>query len=125
MPELPELEVVSEVLRRRVVGQTINADLARRGKFLKFTLKPTDLFLVINPKLTGRLQLASPTDKRMPKTHVVFALTSGDELRYVDMKRMGQLYLTRDPDEIPDYVRMGPEPFDVSLDEFRARIKPF
>ena len=163
MPELPELEVVREVLQRRVVGQTIMGvevfppggpivvrDLThagftetltgatftrvvRRGKFLVFSLSVQDtgeaplrpLSLVLNPKLTGRLQIASPAEKRHAKTHVVFMLSGGGQLRYVDQKRMGQLYLTRDLAEVPDYAGMGPEPFDISLEEFRARLKPY
>jgi formamidopyrimidine-DNA glycosylase len=157
MPELPELEVVRDVLKRRVVGQTIAkvdvrlpggsivvrdlthagfgsslagatiAVVARQGKFLIFALKSKTgaLFLVINPKLTGRLQLAATTDKRMPRTHVEITFTDGRQLRYIDQKQMGQLYLTRDMDLVPDYSDMGPEPFDVSLEEFRERLKPY
>ena len=157
MPELPELEVVCEVLRRRVVGQTIDAvtliqpgaaivvrDLtasqfdvaltgatieavARRGKFLIFSLakQGTSNYLALNPKLTGRLQLAAPKDKKLPKTHLIFSLSGGGDLRYVDQKTMGQLYHTHDLAQIPDYTSLGPEPFDVSLDEFRERLKPY
>ena len=153
MPELPELEVVREVLQRRVVGTTIErvesvppggaivvrdlthgdfgaaltgaaiSAIARRGKFLVFSLPP--LYLVLNPKLTGRLQLAARSGKRMAKTHLVLALSNGAELRYVDQKTMGQLYLTRDLDTVPDFAGLGPEPFDVSRDEFRARLHPY
>jgi formamidopyrimidine-DNA glycosylase len=159
MPELPELEVVCEVLQRRVVGQTVTAvevtpaggpivvrdlthggfehtltgatfvQVARRGKFLLFALDTATsagpLYLVINPKLTGHLQLAAPGDKRHAKTHVVFTLSSGRQLRYVDPKTMGQLYLTRTLDPIPDYAGLGPEPFAISPDEFRERLRPF
>lgn len=157
MPELPELEIVREVLQRRVVGHTIDgvqlisggtaiivrdltqrgfdqsligatiAAVARRGKFLVFSIKPVDrsLYLVLNPKLTGRLQLAQPNDKRLPKTHLAFSLSSGDELRYVDQRTMGQLYLTDDLSQVPDYLGLGPEPFEISLDEFRDRLKPY
>ncbi len=157
MPELPELEVVQEVLRRRVVACTIEAvrifpaggaivlrdltrlgfeealigktiaNVTRRGKFLLFTLAPADLVLVLalNPKLTGRLQLAAPSDKLRAKTCVIFSLSSGDELRYFDQKRMGQLYLTHDLEQVPDYAGMGPEPFDLSLEEFRQRLRPY
>ena len=159
MPELPELEVVKEVLQRRVVGQTIErvqsigggsaiivrsltqqrleeavtgaqiAAIERRGKFLIFTLDPavqdSRLYLAINPKLTGRLQLAQPTEKRLPKTHLIFSLSSGDQLRYVDQRTMGQLYLAADLSQVPDYATLGPEPFDVSLEEFRERLKPY
>ena len=159
MPELPELEVVKEVLRRCVVDQTIEgvqaigggsailvrsltqqrleealtgariAAIDRRGKFLIFTLDPvvqeSRLFLVINLKLTGRLQLAQPKDKKLPKTHLIFSLSSGDQLRYVDQRTMGQLYLAADPAQVPDYATLGPEPFAVSLEEFRERLKSY
>jgi formamidopyrimidine-DNA glycosylase len=154
MPELPELEVVKEVLQRRVVGRSIEAvridpkggplvirDLThrgfeqtligasikavtRRGKFLLFSIDPP-VYLVLNPKLTGRLQLAVPDQKCMPKTHIVFSLSGGDELRYVDQKTMGQVYLTDDLNQVNDYPGRGPEPFDIILDQFRERLKPF
>ncbi|MEW5717669.1 MAG: DNA-formamidopyrimidine glycosylase family protein [Chloroflexota bacterium] len=153
MPELPELQVVKEVLQRRVVGTTIEhvevvppggaivvrdlthsdfaaaltgamiSAVARRGKFLVFAFSA--LYLVLNPKLAGRLQLAARGDKRMGKTHLILALSSGDELRYVDQKMMGQLYLTRDLNVVPDFAGLGPEPFDISLDEFRARLQKY
>ncbi len=157
MPELPELEVVCEVLDRRVVGQAIHAvtvippggiivvrdlthagfsavltgaaieSVRRRGKFLVFICQTSDapVFLVLNPKLTGRLQLAASGQKRHAKTHVVFKLSGGGELRYYDQKQMGQLYLTRDLEAIPDFAGMGPEALEISLDEFRARLKPY
>jgi formamidopyrimidine-DNA glycosylase len=154
MPELPELEVVKEVLQRRIVGRSIEAikiepkggaiiirdlthrgfeqtllnstikDATRRGKFLLFSIEPL-VHLVLNPKLTGRLQLAAPNQKRMPKTHIVFLLSNGDELRYVDQKTMGQVYLTDDLNQVTDYSGLGPEPFDITLDQFRDRLKPY
>jgi len=157
MPELPELEVVREVLQRRIVGQAITAvevippgglivarDLthagfeaaltgatiaavARRGKYIVFTLQAalTPLFLVLNPKLTGRLQLAGPAEKRKARTWAIFALSGGGQLRYLDQKQMGQLYLTQDLALIPDYAAMGPEALEISLEEFRQRLKPY
>src|SRR5512135_2825695 len=102
MPELPELEVVCDVLQRRVLGMTITGvtmlagsaivvrdlthrgfvatctgaqitSIARRGKFIIFGLATAAhlTFLVLNPKLTGRLQLAVPPAKRLAKTHVI------------------------------------------------------
>jgi formamidopyrimidine-DNA glycosylase len=83
------------------------------------------MYLAINPKLTGRLQLTSPQDKKMPKTHLIFSLSGGVELRYVDQKTMGQLYLTPDLAQVPDYASLGPEPFDVSLEQFRERLRHY
>ena len=157
MPELPELEVVRDVLMHRVAGTTINhvnvlppggaviirdltnlgfaesltgaaiTTIARRGKFLLFSLErdTTTFYLVINPKLSGRLQLALPNDKRMPKTHILFALSSGDELRYVDQKQMGQVYLTHDVEVVPEFSGMGPEALEISREEFREQLKKF
>ncbi len=157
MPELPELEVVREVLARRVVGRRVEAvevrppggplvvrDLThegvvealtgatvshinRRGKFLIFQFD-SPLYMVINPKLSGRLQLATPGEKRQAKTHLVLTLSGGEELRYLDQKTMGQVYLTRLPPEragIPDFAELGPEPLSVSRAEFHALLKPF
>lgn len=154
MPELPELEVVRDVLQKRVVGKKITRvelvqpvaamvvrdltghgfvetlmdatieNVTRRGKFLTFDFdKPAKL--VLNPKLTGRLQLAAPKDKRHKKTAVVFTLTNGTELRYYDDKAMGQLYLTDDVNRVPDFAGMGPEPFEISREQFRERLHPY
>ncbi len=157
MPELPELEVVREVLQRRVVGQTISsveilppggpivvrdlthtgfgaaltgrtiASITRRGKYLLITLRngAPELFLAINPKLSGRLQLAAAADKRHARTHLVFLMENGEELRYVDQKQMGQLYLTANLELVPEYAGLGPEPLEISPAEFRDRLKKF
>lgn len=158
MPELPELEVVCEVLQRRVIDQTIDrvevaarggpivvrdlthdgfeqtltgatfVGIGRRGKFLVLTLdapRADSLYLVINSKLTGRLQLAERGDKRHAKTHVIFSFSNDRQLRYIDQKTMGQLYLTRTLDNVPGYSGLGPEALAISLEEFRARLRPY
>jgi len=165
MPELPELDIVCEVLERRVIGWTVTGveivqpggaivvrDLAaasagpltttavglrlksvrRRGKFLVFGLRSEPEYrLVINPKLSGRLQLAQPGDKRRKDTCLVLTLTapggaeSALELRYFDPKTMGQIYATGDPARVPDFAEMGPEALEISLEEFKQRLRPF
>jgi formamidopyrimidine-DNA glycosylase len=81
--------------------------------------------LVINPKLTGRLQLAAPGTKRYKKTAVALTLADGTELRYFDDRAMGQVYLTDDVERVPEFAGMGPEPFDVTREQFRERLKPY
>lgn len=158
MPELPELEIVGEVLRRRVVGQAVAAvevlppggaivvrdltgggvaaltgatfsDAVRRDQFIYLTLQRPDeltpLYLVVNPKLMGRLQLAAPQEKRHAKTHLVITLANDEQLRYFDAKTMGQVYLTPALERVPGYAELGPEPLGLTLDEFRARLRPF
>jgi formamidopyrimidine-DNA glycosylase len=156
MPELPELEIVKEVLRRLVIGCRIRQvsfsgkggpivardligagfreglqgaviqAIERRGKFLLFGLDPQPRSLVVNPKLTGRLQLSPPGGKRAGPVHVTLHLEGDErELRYVDQKRMGQLYLTDDLSKVPTFDQLGPEPLDVSPDDFGKRLRRF
>ena len=113
-----------------LTGATAGA-MRRRGKHLILEFRTSGdsaLYLIINPKLTGRLQLAAPGEKRMVKTCFALGLDDGTELRYVDQKLMGQAYLSPLPPErapIPDFAGLGPEPFDVTLEGFIGCLKPF
>ena len=156
MPELPELEVVCEVLERRILGRTIQrvslapkggplvvrdltargfaatltgqsfARVGRRGKFLVFTLQPNGLFLAINPKLTGRLQLCPPGEKRAGPLHLTLHFDDPPtELRYVDAKTMGQVYVTEATASVPTFNEMGPDALSIAADDFAARLRGF
>ena len=156
MPELPELEVVRDVLQRRIGGRQItevtlspkgapivardltgggfreelmgrSIDLVqRRGKFLLFELSPSPLILAVNPKLTGRFQLCQPAAKKAGPVHVTFHFEEPlEELRYVDQKRMGQLYLTDDLSRVPTFNEMGPDALELSPQVFRDRLRRF
>lgn len=164
MPELPELEIVRDVLGKRVGGKTIErvelvqpgaalvvrdltgrgfaktltgttiTGVSRRGKFIILELARlgaapgSDVLqsnLVINPKLTGRLQLASGEVKRYKKTAMVLTLDNAAELRYYDDKAMGQLYLTDHVERVPEFEGMGPEPFDITRAQFRERLRQY
>jgi formamidopyrimidine-DNA glycosylase len=151
MPELPDLEIIREVLEPRLTGARIDgaevvrplvvrditalgfeeglrgkavAGLSRRGKLLLLSLDG-GLSLAINCKLAGRLQYAWPNERRLAKTHVVIQLSDGHELRYSDQRTMGQIYLTARLEDIPGWLDTGPEPLDLSLAEFRDRLNPF
>ena len=156
MPELPELEVVHEVLTRRLGGRRIEAvtlapkgaavvvrdltgagfatsltgatlgDVRRRGKFLLFDFPRAPFTLAANPKLVGRFQLCAPGEKKAGPVHVTLTFAAPDEqLRYVDSKQMGQLYLTRDTRLIPTFDEMGPDALEISQEDFRRRLKSF
>jgi len=160
VPELPELEIVRDVLRRRLVGRRITEvslspkggpivardltghgfregltgrsieSVQRRGKFLLFGLGPEagppPLTLAVNPKLTGRLQLSGPAGKKAGPVHVTLHFEAPtEELRYVDQKRMGQLYLTAELAAIPTFAEMGPDALEVLAETFRNRLRRF
>jgi formamidopyrimidine-DNA glycosylase len=151
MPELPDLEIIREVLAPRLTGRTVTtvevvrplvvrdltgqgfaetltgqtlAGVQRRAKLLLFPLQ-SGLTLAINCKLAGRLQYAPPTERRQAKTHVVVELSGGQQLRYSDRRTMGQIYLTSSLDAIPGWADLGPEPFDLASEEFPERLRPY
>jgi formamidopyrimidine-DNA glycosylase len=148
MPELPDLEVIRQVLAPELAGQIIDdvevvrplvvrdlthqgfaetlagqtfADVQRRGKMLLFPLE-SGLMLAINCKLAGRLQYAPPGERRLTKTHVVLYLANGWQLRYGDRKSMGQVYLTHNLAAIPGWTEIGPEPLDITFERFVEQL---
>ncbi len=151
MPELPDLEVVKEYLQARLPGQRVETvellrpivvrnltadDLAsslvgkeiiavsRRGKFLLLDLEDGER-LVINPMLAGRLQYCQPRERRRAKTFLLLHLSGGMDLRYVDDKAMGKIYLTRETDLVPGFGTQGPEALDPQLtfEAFEKRLR--
>jgi formamidopyrimidine-DNA glycosylase len=108
-----------------LVGETVSA-VGRRGKYLQLDLKPSKIHIVINPKLMGRLQLSSQGAKKAGQVHLTFHFEDPpEELRYVDRKRMGQVYLTKDLSLIPMYSELGPDALDIEEDDFFERIRSF
>ncbi len=100
--------------------------VSRRGKFLLFTFEGSPLLLVINPKLTGRLQLCAPAEKKVGPVHVTFRFVDPpEELRYIDAKLMGQIYLTETLAKIPTFDEMGPDALSISPEDFRGRLRRF
>jgi len=150
MPELPELEVTKEFLQENVVGRSIEkvevlrpivvrnlaaldfasslegqafTEVRRRGKFLIFFLDT--LYLVINPMLSGRLYFCPSTQRRLTKTFVIWHLEDSIDLRYVDEKQMGKVYLTPDLSLVPGFTGQGPEALKVTFEVFKERLKGY
>ena len=148
MPELPELEVTKEFLQEHVVGRRLErvevlrpivvrnltdldvvshlegqafTEIGRRGKFLIFSLDA--LYLVINPMLSGRLYFCLSTERRLAKTFVIWHLEDGIDLRYVDEKQMGKIYLTPDLSLVPGFAIQGPEALEVTFEAFKERLR--
>lgn len=151
MPELPDLEVIKEYLQSLLPGQSIEmvevlrpivvrnliaegfvsslvgkefASVGRRGKFLILSLDGGQK-LVINPMLAGRLHYCPRNERRRAKTFLVLHLSSGTDLRYVDDKAMGKVYLSRELELVPGFARQGPEALDpqLTLKTFRERLR--
>ena len=153
MPELPDLEVVREFLSQALVGETVAQAEVRRpivvrdltgappgaglpgrgvrevgrwGKYLWLDLGP-DLWLAINPKLAGRLAWRDAGDPPQTHTALVLSFSSGRELRYLDSKDMGQVYITKSLADVPGFAGQGPDALDPSLTArvFAERLSRF
>src|SRR3972149_1822130 len=110
---------------RSLTGASLG-EVRRRGKFLIFDFPRAPFTLAVNPKLVGRFQLCPPDAKKAGPVHVTLHFTAPEEqLRYVDSKKMGQLYLTRDTRLIPTFDEMGPDALTISLEDFRRRLRSF
>ena len=175
MPELPDLAIVADALQAALAGRPVTATRApgplavrgtpaelealvgqrlasirRRGKLLIFEFDRDRV--VINPMLTGRLQLAAPGIAPPSKTAVVLAFgtrakrprgaarwtaraawmpadDAAVEVRYRDPTQMGKVYLV--PSGVPRVVpgltdeELGPDADDpaLTLDVWQARIR--
>ena len=137
MPELPEVETIRRSLvprllarrierldvflpkavkgmdveeaRTRLTGQVIGG-LGRRGKYLLLELAGGDC-LAFHLRMTGQLLLRASGSQREDHTHLVFALSGGEDLRYLDQRKFGGFnYLVPGGTVPAGLAELGPEP---------------
>ena len=136
MPELPDLEVLKEVLARKVIDREIVAARAlrpgiiktvtplidsltgkhftailRRGKHLIFTLRP-DLHLVVHLMVAGRFVLCKSNTRPTKATGLVISFAGGEDLRLIENGtiKLVKAYVVSDPIQVPDIAHAGVEP---------------
>jgi formamidopyrimidine-DNA glycosylase len=149
MPELPEVETIASDLRPLLVGRTIEGvtmgwegcvdrpvvgsfceqvvgrrieDVGRRGKFLVFGLSGGRTLLV-HLRMTGSLVFREQGEPWEVHARLGLQLDGGEELRFIDVRKFGRLYLVENPGEVVG--DLGPEPLDDGLgeEEFRALLR--
>ncbi|NWF95313.1 MAG: hypothetical protein HXY34_04150 [Candidatus Thorarchaeota archaeon] len=153
MPELPELDVIAEILTGRLAGLTVRRavvhshlvvygvlpDILERrltGRTIrhfradgKFVIMETDSgFLVVNPMLTGRFRLTRHTHTPRPSDMLSLELDDAN-LWYTDRKRMGRVYFVESGDfsAVAGWDGRGPSAMDpeLTLETFRSRIQHY
>ena len=138
MPELPEVETVVRTVAPHLIGRrilsaeftsrlvtpgnraTLSRHLAarriesvrRRGKFILVGLDQGAFSIHLG--MTGRLLVSG---KRAEHTHAVFTLDDG-LLLYDDPRQFGKIEWN--PRRVE---RLGPEPLEITFEEFRARLR--
>ncbi len=118
----------------RLKGRRVKA-VDRRGKYLLLRLDGGDV-LVAHLGMSGQLLRASPKDPLVKHTHVVITFQQGGQLRFVDPRTFGELFVTapeRLEEEVPELAHLGFDPLDevMSWTRFgdllqlrRSKLKP-
>ncbi len=104
----------AEELAASVAGRTV-ADVGRRAKYLLFPLagssadsQQPDAILVAHLGMTGNLVVQPGEQPPHPMTRHTFALDDGRELRFIDGRKFGKLWLADDLGKI--LPPLSPEP---------------
>jgi formamidopyrimidine-DNA glycosylase len=156
MPELPEVEVVRRDLEREAVGKRVKAvdvptmrsirrhktrkqfasrlegarvtGVERRGKYIICRLDTEDA-LVIHLGMSGQLVRAktsrTPTARH---THVVITFTQGGQLRFVDPRTFGEMFVTELDGlekQVNELSHLGIDPLEAAMswEDFGAIVR--
>jgi formamidopyrimidine-DNA glycosylase len=114
---------------RRLKGRTITR-VARRGKVLLLHLDD-GMVWAVHLRMTGRMlyhgKQKPEKDRALRARLTLRGVKTRTEARsylwFSDTRRFGEWYLVSRAEEVPLISRMGPEPLEVSRDEFTRRIK--
>ncbi len=164
MPELPEVETIRRDLEKEVVGKRIKlvevtglrsirrhetkesftsrvegrkiSGVQRRGKYLLVRFQEGDV-LVVHLGMSGQLLRTKSAKEPLEKhTHVVLTFTQGGQLRYVDPRTFGELFVTAGDEleqAVPELAHLGFDPLEdvMSWNRFgdllharRTKLKP-
>jgi formamidopyrimidine-DNA glycosylase len=145
MPELPEVETIRRDIEKEFVNKRIKkvdvtgsrsvrrhqdvkefiartegrkvTGTRRRGKYLLLKLDSGDI-VVAHFGMSGQLLRANPKDPVGKHTHVVLTFVGAPQLRFVDPRTFGELFVTapeRLEDEVPELAHLGFDPVDEQM----------
>jgi formamidopyrimidine-DNA glycosylase len=146
MPELPEVEVVRRDLEREVVGKKIKGvdvdgmrsirryrqrkqftgeldgrkitAVGRRGKYIVMKLDDGNA-LIVHLGMSGQLLRAKSSRESAPKhTHVTITFTQGGQLRFVDPRTFGEMFVTPYDgmeDAVDELAHLGIDPLESAM----------
>lgn len=143
MPELPEVEHVTNALRGVVLGRRIEKasllrprlapdikppsfakrlagasieSIKRRGKHILFDLDNNNT-LIVHLRMSGRFHLLTPDDEDPKFSHAIFYFADGQRLVFQDQRHFGLMKIVKTGQlhEAKEISKLAPEPFS---DEF-------
>ncbi len=145
MPELPEVETIKQELEETVVDKKIVETIVnnpkvirepqkekfvaeiknttikgviRKGKLLIFELS-SGKFMTVHLKMTG--QLIYPGDGK--NSRVSFRFSDGTLLDFNDSRLFGEIRIVENWRDLSFIKELGPEPFELSLQQWRELLK--
>ena len=108
------------------------AEWQRRGKYLLAQLANQEQkkcgYLGIHLRMTGQLLWTQRTEKLQKHTRVRFFFKDNQELRFVDTRTFGKVWLVTDQPQVHNVItglkKLGPEPFakEFSIAYFTKRL---
>ena len=108
------------------------AEWQRRGKYLLAQLANDEQehqgYLGIHLRMTGQLLWIQQTEKLQKHTRVRFFFKDNQELRFVDTRTFGKVWLVTDQPQVQNIItglkKLGPEPFseEFSIAYFTNRL---
>ncbi len=146
IPELPEVETIRRDLEKEVIGRKIKTvevtglrsirrhpskkafitrlegkkitGVARKGKYLLLKLEEGDV-LVIHLGMSGQLLRAKGPKEALAKhTHVNITFTQGGQMRYVDPRTFGELFVAQEDEVdsmVPELAHLGFDPLEQMI----------
>ena len=164
MPELPEVETIRRDLQGEVVNRKIKSVEVRNGRTVRrhasakafraqlegrsiaainragtylLLLLDDGATLVIHLGVTGQLhRVKNVKEAKVPHTHAVITFTQGGQLRFVDPKTFGEMFVSAAPAEggssLPELIHLGFDPLEdimswekfwVLLSSHKATVK--
>lgn len=144
MPELPEVETVRRQLEREVVGKRIKTvevsgtrtvrrqpkkqfitrledtkftGARRQGKYLALALDSGDL-LYVHLRMSGQLRRQAVKEPMEKHTHVVITFTQHGQLRFIDPRTFGEMFVTNPEtiaEDAPEILALGIDPLDEPI----------
>lgn len=144
MPELPEVEIIRKDLDRDVVGKKIKdvdvrlprivrrhknkkefgsrllgrtiAKVERRGKYILLRLDNGDV-LVMHLGMSGHVERTTGRKALDKHTHVIVKFNTGGELRFIDMRTFGELFVstTDELEQVKELQHIAIDPLEDSF----------
>ncbi|MGH9077328.1 MAG: bifunctional DNA-formamidopyrimidine glycosylase/DNA-(apurinic or apyrimidinic site) lyase [Acidimicrobiales bacterium] len=145
MPELPEVETIRRDLDREFVGKRIkkvevigsrsvrrHPDPAqfvarvegrklegtiRKGKYLLLKLDGDDV-VIVHLGMSGQLLRGDANAAVVKHTHVIFSFGTGAQLRFVDPRTFGEIFVTSSAkldEAIPELAHLGFDPLEEQM----------